>query len=80
MKVFAEAIVAGFVLGVFFALGAMTEEWLAARFLGWRKPAEHSQALTIHVDNKQALAALDELQARVKSVSERIRDVASGVV
>ena len=80
MKAFAEVVAFGFGLGVCFALGTTTWEWFAARFLGWRKPAQHAQVLTISVDNKQALAALDELQARVESVSERIRDVASGVV
>jgi len=75
MKEFALLALIGFGMGVFFALGSFTWEWLAHRFLGWRTPRKDTTSITVEVDNKQAMKALDELQRKVAEVSAIIAAV-----
>jgi hypothetical protein len=75
MKTVLEVFAIGTGLGVSFALGQWTWEVLSCRYLGWRRPVENSQTLTISVDNKQAMEALDELKRKVCEVSAIIAAV-----
>lgn len=75
MKAFLELVAIGVGLGVFFALGQWTWETIARRFLGWRRPVENTQTITINVDNKQAMEALDELQRKVSEVAAIVASV-----